>query len=103
MCGYDYTVNGNQKTQESEQTCFLLESAEADKKWGRYTFVGFDPTLEFTCQNGVMRIKSGMEIKEGTMHPGDTIRRIIADNRSPVIEGMPPFTGGLVGYFHMII
>lgn len=78
---------------------FLLESAEADKKWGRYTFVGFDPTLEFTCQNGVMRIKSGMEIKEGTMHPGDTIRRIIADNISPVIEGMPPFTGGLVGYF----
>lgn len=78
---------------------FLLESAEADKKWGRYTFVGFDPTFEFTCQNGVMRIKSGMEIKEGTMHPGDTIRRIIADNRSPVIEDMPPFTGGLVGYF----
>ena len=78
---------------------FLVESAEADKKWGRYTFVGFDPTLEFTCQNGVMRIKSGMEIKEGTMHPGDTIRRIIADNRSPVIEDMPPFTGGLVGYF----
>ncbi len=78
---------------------FLLESAEADKKWGRYTFVGFDPTLEFTCQNGVMRIKSGMEIKEGTMHPGDTIRRIIADNRSPVIEDMPPFTGGLAGYF----
>ncbi len=78
---------------------FLLESAEADKKWGRYTFVGFDPTLEFTCQNGVMRIKSGMEIKEGTMHPDDTIRRIIADNRSPVIEDMPPFTGGLVGYF----
>ena len=78
---------------------FLLESAEADKTWGRYTFVGFDPTLEFTCQNGVMRIKSGMEIKEGTMHPGDTIRGIIADNRSPVIEDMPPFTGGLVGYF----
>ena len=78
---------------------FLLESAEADKKWGRYTFVGFDLTLEFTCQNGVMRIKSGMEIKEGTMHPGDTIRGIIADNRSPVIEDMPPFTGGLVGYF----
>ena len=61
--------------------------------------MGFDPTLEFTCQNGVMRIKSGMEIKEGTMHPGDTIRGIIADNRSPVIEDMPPFTGGLVGYF----
>lgn len=78
---------------------FLLESAEADKKWGRYTFLGFDPTLEFTCQNSVLRIKSGMEIKEGTMHPGETIRGIIADNKSPVIEGMPPFTGGLVGYF----
>ena len=26
--------------------CFLLESAQADETWGRYTFLGFDPTME---------------------------------------------------------
>lgn len=79
--------------------CFMLESAEADKKWGRYTFLGFDPTVEITCQNGVMHIKSGIDVTEEVSHPGDVIRRIIADNKSPVIKDMPTFTGGLVGYF----
>ncbi len=32
-------------------------------------------------------------------HPGDTLRSILAQYRSPILEKMPPFTGGLVGYF----
>ena len=27
---------------------YLLESAEADKRWGRYSFLGYDPLLEIT-------------------------------------------------------
>lgn len=27
------------------------------------------------------------------------IRKIIKDNKTPVLEGLPPFAGGLVGYF----
>lgn len=42
--------------------CFMLESAEADKKWGRYTFLGFDPTLELTCQDGVLKIKADLRL-----------------------------------------
>ena len=34
-----------------------------------------------------------------TDHPGGVLRKILEDYRSPVMEGMPPFTGGLVGYF----
>ena len=79
--------------------CFMLESAEADKKWGRYTFLGFDPTLELTCQDGVLKIKSGFEITEKVTHPMEYIRKIIKDNKTPVVEGLPPFAGGLVGYF----
>ena len=79
--------------------CFMLESAEADKKWGRYTFLGFDPTLELTCQDGVLKIKSGFEITEKVTHPMEYIRKIIKDNKTPVLEGLPPFAGGLVGYF----
>ena len=28
--------------------CFILESAEDARQWGRYTFLGFDPTAELT-------------------------------------------------------
>lgn len=79
--------------------CYLLESAFADEKWGRFTFLGYDPKMEITCMDGVMKIKSGSTITVETHTPGKTLREIINDYKSPVIEGMPPFTGGLVGYF----
>ena len=44
--------------------CFLLESAEADKKWGRYTFLGFDPTMEVTCQDGNLSIRYTNGVRE---------------------------------------
>lgn len=79
--------------------CFILESAEASKQWGRYTFLGFDPTLELTCQNGTVHIRGGLNVTEETTHPGKVIRRIVKENKTPVMKEMPPFSGGLVGYF----
>ena len=85
--------------------CYLLESAEDNQKWGRYSFLGCSPSLELTCRNGVLRIRRGDEdeIKEETisetLHPGEAIRRILEEYKSPKLENMPPFTGGLVGYF----
>ena len=37
---------------------YLLESAQTDEKWGRYTFPGFDPIMEITCVDGEMRAGS---------------------------------------------
>ena len=34
-----------------------------------------------------------------TGHPGKYIRQILENYRSPVMEDLPTFTGGLVGYF----
>ena len=34
-----------------------------------------------------------------TEHPGKILREILKDYKSPVVPGLPPFTGGLVGYF----
>lgn len=79
--------------------CYLLESAEDARQWGRYTFLGFDPTAEICCKGGKLHLRAGTTITETVKHPGDAIRRILAENRSPKIEGLPPFTGGLVGYF----
>ena len=75
---------------------YIPESVEGQERWGRYTFLGFDPTLEITCINGHLKI--GDEEYE-TDDPGSYIRKIMEGYKSPVIEGMPSFTGGLVGYF----
>ena len=40
-----------------------------------------------------------MEIEEKTEHPDKVIRKILAENRAPSLPQMPPFSGGLVGYF----
>ena len=92
--------------------CYMLESVEDSKNWGRYSFLGFNPILEITCQDGNLSIKgmssfSDCEIEDDedkcfkvkTDNPGEYIREIVEENKSPKIEGMPPFSGGLVGYF----
>ena len=76
--------------------CYLLESALADEKWGRYTFLGYDPKLEITCRDGEM--KAG-DLRVSTQDPAAYLRQVLAAHRSPRLAGLPPFTGGLVGYF----
>lgn len=76
--------------------CFMLESAWADRKWGRYTFLGFDPKLEITCTDGQMQIGS---LRFRTENPSEYLRQILADYKSPRFDYLPPFTGGLTGYF----
>ncbi|MBC5650465.1 anthranilate synthase component I family protein [Blautia segnis] len=109
--------------------CYLLESASQNEVWGRYSFLGYDPSMEITCTDGTLRIRRtdelfekktdaletgkaetnkadalhiGKKQSEAVMqvaHPGDAIRKIIQQYKSPVMDNMPTFTGGLVGYF----
>lgn len=76
--------------------CYMLESVSDNEKWGRYTFLGFDPKLEITCVNGEM--KAG-NIRLNTDDPSAFLRQILADHKSPRFDYLPSFTGGLVGYF----
>lgn len=78
---------------------FILESVEDNKNWGRYTFLGFDPKLEITCHNRTVKIQSGTSLIFNDKSPHDYIRQIMSENKSPYIPKLPPFTGGLVGYF----
>lgn len=76
--------------------CYMLESVSEKESWGRYTFLGFDPKLCITCTRGNMKI--GDE-EFFTDNPSMHIRKILAEYKSPRLEGLPTFTGGLVGYF----
>ncbi|MDD6350991.1 MAG: anthranilate synthase component I [Lachnospiraceae bacterium] len=79
--------------------CFLLESVEDSRQWGRYTFLGFDPTMEISCKDHLLTVNAGGKIQMKTEHPAIYIKQIIRENRSPRIPGLPTLTGGLVGYF----
>lgn len=76
--------------------CYILESVSDHEKWGRYTFLGFDPKLEITCHNGNVKIGS---LSFMGKNPDKYIRQILNDYKSPRFDWLPPFTGGLVGYF----
>lgn len=79
--------------------CYMLESVEDAKVWGRYTFLGYEPKLEITCKDGMVKIKDGMEISFQSEQPDLYIRKILEAYKSPKIKDMPTFTGGLTGYF----
>ena len=115
--------------QKASHHCYLLESASQNEVWGRYSFLGYDPSMEITCTDGILRIRRTDELFEKktdaletgkaetnkadalhigkkqseevmqVTHPGDAIRKIIQQYKSPVMDNMPTFTGGLVGYF----
>jgi len=78
--------------------CYLLESVEGGEKWGRYSFLGFDPTLAVTCLDGEVVVKNG-KIKDILADdPRTVLREILAQWKSPKLDFLPVFTGGFVGY-----
>lgn len=76
--------------------CYLLESVAEKEKWGRYTFLGYDPKLEINCLDGEMKIG---DVTLHTEDPSAKLREILDAYKSPKQKGLPSFTGGLVGYF----
>ena len=90
---------------KASRHCYLLESASQTEVWGRYSFLGYEPSMEITCTDRTLKIRTTdaegktEETVRQVTHPGDTLREIIRKYKTPVMEKMPPFTGGLVGYF----
>lgn len=82
--------------------CYMLESVEESEQWGRYSFLGYDPLLEFTCQDNIVTIRE-IDTNETTEietdNPREIIKKLIEENKAPKIPGLPTFAGGFVGYF----
>ena len=78
---------------------FLLESVEDRKVWGRYTFLCYEPILEINASKWNINIKDKNGLKTIKGNPKDIIRKILKEYKTPKIDDMPTFTGGLAGYF----
>ncbi len=87
---------------EKSELCYLLESVEGGKKWGRYSFLGYDPKNILICKNGIFTINDCKKFIGSkaiqTNDPNFELRKIMTEYKSPKLDIMPPFTGGLVGY-----
>ena len=78
---------------------FLLESAEHGGVWSRYSFIGVRSQTTLTERNGKaewLGIPPAGVPRD--MKPLDALKQSVAHLKTPVIEGLPPLTGGLVGY-----
>ena len=68
--------------------CYMLESAQANETWGRYTFLGFDPKWRYLHgrrnENGNLKVKRSIL----RLSPSDS-----ADYKSPCFDYLPSFTG----------
>ena len=85
--------------QESSNNYFLLESLEGGEKWGRYSFVGYDPIVRIKAKDKVVEVKNTATVKLFAEDPIQCIRDILKEYKVPKIKGVPPLTGGFVGYF----
>lgn len=83
------------------ENSFLLESVQGGEKWARYSFLGAGPSIVVKTQGdtGIV-IKDGKDTEEplGGSDPLDFLKKIMGDYRPVEADGLPPFTGGAVGY-----
>ena len=84
---------------KENKKCFLLESVENGESWGRYSFLGCDPKLTVSCNDGKIIIDDGAITEIQGREPVKVLREILCRYKAPKFEELPPFTGGLVGYF----
>ncbi|MET8168927.1 anthranilate synthase component I [Streptomyces sp. NPDC005329] len=78
---------------------FLLESAENGRSWSRYSFVGVRSAATLTALDGQAHWLGTPPV--GVPRDGDplaALRATIETLHTPHEEGLPPFTGGMVGY-----
>ncbi|NTW42553.1 MAG: anthranilate synthase component I, partial [Cellulomonadaceae bacterium] len=77
---------------------FVLESAEVDGTWARYSFVGVASRATLTVADGAATWLGDVPV--GVPRDGDVLDVLGATLealRTPAVAGLPPLTGGLVG------
>jgi anthranilate synthase component 1 len=76
---------------------FLLESAEHGGVWSRYSFIGVRSAATLSERDG-HAVWTGIGPDDHPDDPWEALRDAAARLRTPRRPGLPPLTGGLVGY-----
>lgn len=90
------------KLKKLNNSCFLFESVEGGQNWARYSFIGT------SAYQHVFLFKDKIEIvhKDGSIKstffqdPFSGIRSLMNSFIPVPLDGLPPFWGGIVGFFN---
>ena len=83
-----------------EENVFLLESAEAAERFGRYSFLGFDPKRTLSYRDGVYTVVDADGVREVVAKdPFRGLAEIVGQKSVAPLPNLPAFVGGAVGYF----
>lgn len=95
------TLDVLKKLKERSTSVFLLENLKNHKDEGRYTYLGFKPDGKFICKAGKLsyQYRNDKKYTQQVSHPSSFINELLNKYRSPKLDQLPPFSGGLVGYF----
>ena len=94
-----------QKLADERAGTFLLESAEHGMTWSRYSFIGVASSAMLSEKDG--NVAWSGNVPEGVPLAGDPIQALRSTlavlhtpdvNEGVVVGGLPPLTGGVVGY-----
>ena len=81
------------------KNAYILESVVSGENWGRYTFLGYDPSMIITGAGGNVTIKNASSETKIKGESHEILKKIVSEYKSPRIAYLPIFTGGFVGYF----
>jgi len=80
---------------------YLFESVQGGEKWGRYSIIGLPARTLLSVRGNEVTVTTDHAVveQETVADPLAFIEAFQARYRVPEVEGLPKFTGGLVGYF----
>ncbi len=98
MADLDTPVTAFKKIDDGRYS-FLLESIEGGEKWARYTFLGSNPAVVIRSGDGAVEIVAeGTVRREETTDPLGFVRDYLQRYQPVLLDGIPRFFGGAVGY-----
>jgi anthranilate synthase component 1 len=91
------------KVSENQSHAFLFESMEGGEKWGRYSFIGFDPLVTFSSKGNQIETctfsGSRKEKVEAAGNPLQALKQLVEGFAAAEVDGdLPRFCGGAVGF-----
>lgn len=85
------------------QKIYMMENShdtEDGAQWNRFSYIGIDPALHIFYKDGELTVESeGFNCTYACSDPVSVVKQLVSQNIAPHAEELPPFVGGLTGYF----
>lgn len=97
LADFDTPVSAFAKLNRGDAS-FLLESLEGGETWGRYSILGFRPSVEFRSKGRIVELRRGERTERSESDdPLAALERLLRSVKAAPVPGLPPFSGGAVG------